>query len=327
VTDPSDKSKTLILINHPRRQKREDFEEIQARIQVLAPEIDVEIVQSDQSADELDENVWQRPCFIVSFGIPQVFRPKRGMGYCCRPIPKFEQLEMLSRAGIPVPTSAELVFGEMLDERLWGPLVVLKPTTLGFMSQGTVFLMRTERVAELAERIFPAGHPARDKPVLVQRFVDTGAWPSFHRVLTLFGEALYCRRAYTVEPRPPLDAPDWVLLRAKIATNVESNSRKYPRAIDDPDILELAKRTYAAIPAIPLQGVDIIREAATGRLFVLEINAGGNTWHFSSQHMQQRGSALTHEERTARVAERVSQFGAWDVAARVLVRKTREEAR
>jgi hypothetical protein len=320
MSQQSAKSRTLILVNHPGWQKRQDFEEIQAKIDALAAEIDVQIVDATKSADQLDDAIWQRPCLIVSFGLLQPFRPKRGLIYCCRPIPKFEQLVKLHGANIPVPFSAQLAFGKQLDKRTWGPLVVLKPTTPGFMSQGAVYLMRTERVADLAEVVFPFGHPSRRLPVLVQQFVDTGEWPSYYRVLTLFGEPLYCFRSYTPKPRPPLDASDEVLLKAQIATNIESSSRKQHHAASDADVLDLARRAHAAMPAIPLQGVDIIREAATGRLFVLEINPGGNTWHFSSRHIEQRPSAGSREER-------IAQFGAWDIAARVLIKKTQEEAR
>ncbi len=330
MNQQSAKSRTLILVNHPGLQKRQDFEEIRAKIDALAPEIDVQIVEAGQSVDEFDDDIWQRPCLVVSFAPPSTFRfrPKRGLVYCCRYIAKFDQLTRLYRANIPVPFSAQLAFGKQLDKRIWGPLVVLKPTTPGFMSQGAVFLMRTERVADLAESVFPLGHPSRRLPVLVQRFVDTGEWPSYYRVLTLFGEPLYCRKGFTLKPRPPLDAPDEVLLKAQIATNAETGTRKRAQFSNDADVLDLARRAYAAMPAIPLQGVDIIRDAASGRLFVLEINAGGNTWHFSSTYMEKRRKPRPAEEQSAHPREeRIAQFGAWDVAARVLIKKTREEAR
>jgi hypothetical protein len=319
---PPEKSRTLILVNHPGRQKREDFEEIKAKIEALTSDIDVQIAVPNGSDNGLDEQAWERPCLIVSFGTPLGFRPPRGLIYCCRPIPKFEQAKNLNRAGIPVPLTARFDFGKPLDRRLWGPLVVLKPTAPGSMSQGSVFLMRTERVAALAEGVFPAGHPARRYPVMVQQFVDTGEWPSYYRVLTLFGEPLYCIRGATTAPRPPLDAPDEVLLKAEIATNAEVIGHKRHLACDA-DVLDLARRVYEAMPAIPLQGVDIIREQASGRLFVLEINPGGNTWHFSSQHIEQRRRGRSGIPR----AERVAQFGAWEMAARALIKKTLEKAR
>jgi glutathione synthase/RimK-type ligase-like ATP-grasp enzyme len=231
---------------------------------------------------------------------------------------KFRQVANLARAGIPVPLSAQLEFGAALDRNHWGPFVVLKPTTPGFMSHGSAFLMRTEKVVDLAESIFPAGHPIRRAPVMVQKFVDTGEWPSYYRVLTLFGQPLYCVRGVTAEPRPPLAASDEALVKATIATNA-ANGSKYNTAYDT-DVLELARRTYDAFPAIPLQAVDIVRDQATGGLFVLEINAGGNTWHFSSQHIASLPNTVPR-------VQKIAQFGAWDVAARILCKKTLERAR
>ena len=120
-----------------------------------------------------------------------------------------------------------------------------------------------------------------------------------------------------------------ILLKAQIATNAESGTRKQYHFSDDADVLDLARRAYAAMPYIPLQGVDIVRHAASGRLFVLEINAGGNTWHFSSLYMEQRRKSRPREEQSPQITreERIAQFGAWDVAARVLIKKTQEEAR
>jgi hypothetical protein len=318
-----EKSRTLVLVNHPGWQNRQDFEEIKAKIEEIAPDIDVRIVDADRPADGIDACAWQRPCLVISFATPIGFRPERGVIYCCRPIPKFEQLQKLNRAGIPVPLSARLEFGKHLDGKFWGPLVVLKPTTPGFMSQGAVYLIRTQRVADLAETVFPPGHPSRQMPVIVQRFIDTGEQPSYYRVLTLFGEPLYCIRGMTDEKRPPLDSPDDVLLKAQVATNAEFVGRN-SRFACDADVLDLARRAYGAMPAIPLQGVDIIREQETGRLFVLEINPGGNTWHFSSGHMDHRNAGRVP---TIPRAARIAQFCAWEVAARALIKKTLEEAR
>jgi hypothetical protein len=263
----SAKSRGLILVNHPNRQKRDDFEEIKAKIESLTGEIDVQIVEADSPHNALDDSTWQRPCLVVSFGTPIGFRPERGMIYSCGPIPKFLQLERLHRAGVPVPLSAQLKFGEPLNKTFWGPLVVLKPTAPGSMSQGAVFLMRTERVVDYAEVMFPSGHPSRKWPVIVQRFVDTGEWPSYYRVLTLFGEPLYCLWGASPNQRPSLDAPDEVLLKSKIATNAEFGGKRC--AAYDADVLQLARRVYEVFPEIPLQGVDVIREEGTARLFVL----------------------------------------------------------
>jgi len=48
------------------------------------------------------------------------------------------------------------------------------------------------------------------------------------------------------------------------------------------DVLSLAERAHAAVPRVPLLGVDILRDADTGELFVVELNGLGYTWDFSS---------------------------------------------
>jgi hypothetical protein len=91
--------------------------------------------------------------------------------------------------------------------------------------------------------------------------------------------------------------------------------------IHDPDILALAREVYRAVPEVPLQGCDILREAATGKLFAIEINPGGNTWHFSSDFAKPM-----IEESLGTTEPLIDQFGVFEVAARVLIEKTRAEA-
>jgi D-alanine-D-alanine ligase-like ATP-grasp enzyme len=79
----------------------------------------------------------------------------------------------------------------------------------------------------------------------------------------------------------------------------------------DPDVIALAAKAHAAFPDVPVQGVDIVREAGTGKLFVIEINAGWNTWHFSSPF----GKKLQAEFGL----DYHGQFGGFSVAADALV--------
>jgi len=51
---------------------------------------------------------------------------------------------------------------------------------------------------------------------------------------------------------------------------------------DDPEVVALAERAHAAFPRVPLLGLDIVRDADTGALFVIEANSLGLTWHFST---------------------------------------------
>ena len=315
------KTHNLVLINNPNGQDPRDFAEIAAKIEKLAPNIDTHIVPHDaQVADcGLSDEVWSRPTFNVAFRWPQHFRPRRGILYAGRPINKFVQAQKYANAGVPVPPTLVYEFGRPLRRAFWGDHVVMKPTRIDQTSHGNnVFLMRTERVADLAPRIYPPNHPVRTEPVLIQSFIDTGEVPVSYRVLLLFGEPLYCMIFRQHHPRVALDASDKELFETRIASNAGEDY--VHKLVDDPEVLAFARRAAAAMPAIPLQGIDVIREAGTGKLYVLENNSGGNTWHFSSKFSISRRKILTREQR-------IEQYGAFDIAAKVLVERTLAEAR
>jgi len=101
--------------------------------------------------------------------------------------------------------------------------------------------------------------------------------------------------------------------------SASSSESIYRALIYDKDILALAARIYEAVPEVPVQGCDIVREARTGKLFVLEANLGGNTWGLSSPSGReaQGRSGLDY----------YSQFDALDVVADELIKRTRAEAR
>jgi hypothetical protein len=86
-------------------------------------------------------------------------------------------------------------------------------------------------------------------------------------------------------------------------------------------VLEFARKAAGAFPDIPLLGIDVIQNIGSGELSVLEVNAGGNTWHFSSP-----SSAYWRKEHPELAAAMKSQFGAFRKAAEVLIRQTRKHA-
>ena len=85
------------------------------------------------------------------------------------------------------------------------------------------------------------------------------------------------------------------------------------RLVIDEEVLNLAKRIHAAFPRVPLLGIDILRRESDGCLFAIEVNAGGNVWHFSSLKDG-------HRKRLGGKQAMVDQFGAWTVAAKALIR-------
>ena len=87
---------------------------------------------------------------------------------------------------------------------------------------------------------------------------------------------------------------------------------------NDPEIISLGQRAHQAFPECPVIGVDIIRETQSGRFYVLEVNPHGAVWHFSSPFAKNVDPEY--------VRERYAQFNGLDVAADLLIQKTRAEA-
>ncbi|MEJ0097458.1 MAG: hypothetical protein WDM84_05355 [Bauldia sp.] len=65
----------------------------------------------------------------------------------------------------------------------------------------------------------------------------------------------------------------------------------------------------------------LLRDERTGKLYVIELNAGGNTWHFSSMFF-----AEARRKDPEFTVKRRRQFDAMRTAARVLVARTNAEA-
>jgi predicted ATP-grasp superfamily ATP-dependent carboligase len=239
----------------------------------------------------------------------------RGKIYAGALIGKDAQLNRLSEAGIPVP-DYEVLSGDFeLDPHRFGQVAMVKP--VGFTSHGRgIELVQTAELAGSQWRMHPAIQAAGEAQMIVQRFVDTGVYPSHYRVLTLFGEPIFAFRALSTVPRPSLDAPPDVLAAGPFMA--KHGQRRLIIPVEQ-DVLDLARRTFDAISGVALHGIDIIRESATGQLFVLEINPGGNTWSFSS-----KWAALLQQEMN--MPDLASQFDAWKTCARVLVQRTRSEA-
>ena len=117
------------------------------------------------------------------------------------------------------------------------------------------------------------------------------------------------------------------------ATVASQGGEKDRKLVQEPDIIALAEQVGAAFPSIPLLAIDILREAGTGKLFVLECNPGGNTWHFSSRIGEKLrlgfgNAAVNGPERAHKIARRMfmDQYGAFDIVARTLVEKTQRLA-
>ncbi len=303
----------LLLVRQQGWQDVEDWLTIARRVRFVDDSIAVFVVDSSVPAEDLLEQAARKPTLVVSPGPLGLAQPRRGRVLRGRPIAKLQQLHMLASAKVPVPRTTQLRADTQLDPAQWGQWVVEKPADLTQSSQGKGFrLLHPEEVRYRPQEDFPPGHPGRLAPMLVQRFIDTGSPISSWRVLMFLGRPLYSQ--LMVAPPPNPGDPPQVAMQA-----LSGGTRRFAY---DADVIAAATRAAHAFEDIPLLGVDVLREASTGRIYVLEVNAGGNTWHFSSDHLKaERAENGPDFER-----QRREQLDAFGTAAHALADATRRLA-
>lgn len=303
----------LVLVAHRSLGDRADLERIAERIRREAPDVQPWVTSDrGQIPLRLRLALSRRPTLVYSASPLRRFRPWRGAVVQGSRMTKVDELRALEAAGIPVPRWKLVTRDEVPDVSDFGPYVVMKPD--GAARGADVRIVRRDRVRFLDPITRMA---ARTQRWIVQEFVYTGAWPRSHRVLSLFGTPLYAFRAESDRKRPPIrDAEDFGGGGRNIVATHIGCSLAF---CHDADVLELASRAHRAFDGIPLLGVDVLRDARSGELRVIEVNASGRCWGFSSE----RGRSM--QERLG--ARYETQFDAFARAARVFAEQARRRAR
>jgi len=309
----------LILL--PRQGEPEDyisdFEEIARLIRASDPAIEVQLHWGDEA--ELRPGP-PKPTMIVSLRHLHAPLAVPGRVFACSPVRKTEQDEAYRQHWIPTPRTLPFFWGIDLNPREWGPFVVIKPLNPALTSRGGAVWFPTASLGSLRREHFTADHPIQKHKFIVQSFIDTGRHPRQYRVLCLFGTPLYVMLLELKKPRPPVTASFAEIISSNIATN--AGVPKTRVLVEEPEIAAFARQVSFALPDVPLQGVDVLREARTGKLYALESNPGGNTWHFSSAF----GELLREEVGDGR-RKLLAQYNALPLAAKTLAEATRAYAR
>jgi hypothetical protein len=268
--------RALILVSSPSVNGEADFAELAVWIRELSPETAVFVLPDTTDADRAAA-VPDLPTVTVSPTPVRRLRPRRGPVLQGQHVAKSEEYRALDAIGVPVPRWARLLPGKRPNLDGFGPYLVTKPD---FGARGAE--VRIERRddakwkpprTELAEQF---GGPWN--PRVAQEFVYTGRWPRSHRVTTLFGTALFAFRVEADHGREPLVARFAFHGHSVVSSGHGCTFELFA----EPDVLSLAERAHAAVPRVPLLGVDILRDVETGKLFVVELNGLGYTWDFSS---------------------------------------------
>lgn len=287
----------LILVIQPGLQRVPDFFDIAREIAKQAPDIVTHILTHEHSAADVPPQNWDHPTLTVSFNWTGKFIPRRGRVLKNRQIKKLDQYARFKACGIATPHTERFQYEKVYDDSLFGQFAVLKILPLNLTSTGkSIQLFRTASLSMLKPSDLPADHFMRKAPSLVQQFIDTGRRPHYYRVLTVFGEPVLWMRVFSPIEQGDLTAGDLNLSSAIVdprsVASSESNPLRDRLSYDVPeDVLNFGRHVFQAFPDVPLQACDIMREKDTGELYVIEINAGGNTWDFSSNRVA-KGVAL-----------------------------------
>ena len=260
-----------------------------------------------------------RPTLTVVFGGLRRRRFLSGRILHTPMLPKHVELQQLRAVGIPVPDWTVIGPDTRLDPADWGPYVVVKPTLGGHGIE--IRIRKTTRVRYQAPDSFSPEHPIRKGPLLAQRFVYTGPWAVSYRVCTFFGRALYCLRTEQSHEKRRLEGR-WQFAGDASSGGIQiiapSKTSTYSLEGDE-ELIALAERAHRlAFPDYPLLGFDLVRDAETGQLSVIEANTSGAVWHLSSR--------IGISMQRAQGIDLYSQFGALDRAAEQLVEATRRHA-
>ncbi|MEJ0097935.1 MAG: hypothetical protein WDM84_08460 [Bauldia sp.] len=312
--------RNLVLVHTPNFQARSDFETISAKLAERAPDIETFIVSNLARHSVTRRDAAGRPTMIFSPVALRQFKPVRGSIFAGRSHSKMEEIRRLGEGGLRVPESVMIEPQTQLDPATWGELTVVKPNR-GMQGAG-VMLRRTRDVRWADPNSWPKDDPRHGVPLVAQKFIDTGAHPTSYRVLAIFGRPLYSAVSRSMQPRSRSldlagepDGPVASNLEEPIASNV--GVRGFELNFEA-DVIAYGASAASAFPEVPVLGVDVIREEATGHLWILEVNAGGLTWHISSNY----GMVLQRKYGI----DLAAQFGALDVAADALIEVTRREA-
>jgi hypothetical protein len=315
----------LCLVIQPTRLDPDDFGAIAKIMQTLDPKILITILTPGDKAANVKPERWKYKSVTIAIGPSGRFTPQRGPILQNAPVPKLEQYSRFLAAGVATPRTARFEFGKSYPAEEWSEFAILKPLPLTMTSKaGRSRMYRTRRLEHLSPHTLPEDHFLREGPGLVQELIDTGLYPSKFRVLSLFGDPLYSSITRSMAPRASLDASD-----EEIEASIIDAKNPLSKAADkdekrtilaaDSEVLAFAREVHGAFPRKPALGIDIHKSDSDGKLFALEINAGGNVWHLSSPKEK-------HRIRLGGKEAMVAQLDAWNVAARALIRMAKQHA-
>ncbi|MCX7305258.1 MAG: hypothetical protein NTV73_13135 [Hyphomicrobiales bacterium] len=289
----------------------QDLELIARRVEQADPRINAVVLRNSPAHRLSHVALWASPTLSVAMQRtgPRTLLPGRIL--TSRTLLKDGEYNRLQGAGFAVPKWAFVRPDTVLDPAVWGPYVIEKPN---FGGRGAnVRIRRTGRVKYQPPASLAKDHLGR-RGMLAQEFIFTGEWPQSYRVLTLLGQTILCIHQTTVGRGEPL-AGRWGFGKGG-GRSVVSNTREMDvTLVREPSVMALCEAAHrAAFPDVPLLGFDVIRDAESGKLYILECHSHGPLWPFSTT----RGRGIDARNGI----EMASQFDALTKCAAILAEAT-----
>ena len=306
--------KGLILVF--RLESLDDFRNIARRVYKLDPSIQVVGFADRIDPKGIPPGFFNLPHLVIYLCNPPPddyahSSPKLAV----RAIDKIEEYEHFKKHNIPCLPIERFEWGMTLDPYVYSDWVVLKPANIQSTGKD-VNMVPTKVISELKLSDFPEDHLIHKDGYYVQKFVKTGERPTHYRVGIFIDSIIYSTKTIMKSDYPHLSDNLNTRLTKTIAANFVKN--RHVCLFKDSKINELAISLAKTYPQSPMFGIDILLEEETGKLFALETNLGGNTWHFSSNIGREYRFDLGGRNQLIR------QYNAWDRVAESLVRKINE---
>ncbi len=308
-------NKCLVIVH--REHAKDDFEQIKRRIFKKDQSIHVVLASNYITSKMIPENYHRMPMLVIYLVKTAPIEFKVAKKLAVKKINKIEEYELFRDAGIPCLPITKFQWGVGVDEAEYGEWVVLKPSK----TQSTGQYVHRIRAADLPKidiSMFSENHPIKGEDFYVQRFIKTGQKATHYRVNLFLKTILYSSINRRFDDYPENNISLTEMLSKSVASN-QNNQREIKLHIDD-EVNQLALKVSELLSIFPLIGLDIIRDELTKKLYVLEGNLGGNTWHFSSDIGKELRFAVGGKNQIVR------QYMAWDRAAEALISATHELA-
>lgn len=304
--------KKIVAINC-RPENSEDFYEIGRRVVRNAQDVGVIVRPGTYVPEELyvnNEKVKLLNLYLVN---PPESVHEIGHSLFVKPIDKLDQVSNYKLLNISTPHAENFEFGKVYSPEIFGEYVLLKAkvSSLG----ENIYAFKLDLLNNLNRDEIPEGHPLLSNDFYIQRYINLGSGNPGYRVMCLLGEPLLSYRWVDKETKKFPQTLEESLKPDFFAA--KSNERQRELVIDN-EVIDFAKEAFTAHIDRPIQGIDVIRDCVTGKLYVLESNCGGNVWSFSMKN--------SNPYRAFGRKAMILQFKAWDVAARVIIEKTRQLA-